>query len=458
MEKVKNALKSSTRIIIIALIILVLIFLSFFMVKLVPKILSSMANSTVSITSAFFPSNTASTSSGVTLNNTTATNAATASSSATSSSFLTNFFGPRKTDPTPASYSIATSTKQESNNQVNTSNNVVRTYTDRNTNYGSPDLAVTITSIGINSNGAFVATNNFTTTDTVIVKFNIENKGTAPTGSWSMRVDMPSSSVNDQIKTISSGSIRAGAVVSGQAVFNTPALGSNQKVTISIDPNGAIIESNKNNNQASVSLNVTQANNYYNNGYNYNNYNNNYNYNNGYNYNYNNNYNYNCVNGYTNGVYTNCNMSYTNNTPNLTVRQTALGKIDIYNQFTQTNYLRTGDRVAVKFEVTNNSSVYTSSWTWKAQIVGPNPYQYANSYYNNGYSNGYTYNSDGSRTYNPVVVESGLAPGETRTYTASFDGLTSGSNYITIIVDSANNIIETNEGDNTITQSFSVNY
>jgi len=37
-------------------------------------------------------------------------------------------------------------------------------------------------------------------------------------------------------------------------------------------------------------------------------------------------------------------------------------------------------------------------------------------------------------------------------------GLTYGSNYITINVDSSNNITESNEGDNTISQSFFVNY
>ncbi len=465
---IKNTLRSSTRVIVIALIILVLIFLSFLMVKIVPQVLSSMANSTVSITSAFFPSsNQASTSngtsSGVTLNTTTATgNVSTSTASTTAEkneSFLTKFFGPRKTDNNnanaPVNFSVATSTRQNTND-----NNV--TYNDRNTGSsyqsssyqrvnGVPDLAVQITSIGIiGSNGVFVTTNNFTTTDTVVVKFKVENQGTAATGAWTMRVNMPSSNAIDQIKTISSGGIPAGRALTGQAVFNTPAVGLNQQVTINVDPNGAIAESNENNNQASIALNVTQANNYYNNGYN-----NNYNYNN------NNSYNYNCNNGTYNGYNNNnCNISYTNNTPNLTVREVALGKMDIYNQFTQTTYLRTADKAAIKFEVTNNSSVYSSGWTWKAQIVGPNPYQYANyNYgYNNGYNNGYTYNSDGSRTYNPTITESGLAPGETRTYTVTFDGLTYGSNYITIIVDSANNIIETNEGDNTISQTFFVNY
>ena len=449
MEKAKTLLKTSTKIVIIALIIVVLIFLSFFMVSFVPKILSSMANATVSITSAFFPADNKS-------NTTTATNNGTSSgvtldaANGTSSSFLTNFFGPRKTDNNqPATFSIATSTKQQSsdNSPVNTGSNSNSSANNTNNNYqrasGIPDLAVQITSIGTaGTNGVFITTNNFTRADTIIVKFKIENQGSGPSGAWSMKVNMPSSNVNDQVKTISSRSIPAGLAVSGQAVFNTPAVGVNQKVTISIDPNGAILESNENNNQASVAINVTQIN--------YNN-----NYNNGYNYNYNNNYNNNCPYGYYNGSY-NYNCNNYNNLPNLTVRFVSLGKIDIYNQFTQTTYLRASDKLAVKFDVTNNGSVYTSSWSWKAILVGPTTYYNHN--YNNNYYNGYTYNSDGSRTYITQSPDSGLAPGETRTLTVTFDSLTYGSNYVTITADSANSITESNEGDNTISQSFFVNY
>ena len=500
MEKTKSVLKSSSRIIIIGIIIVVLIFLSFLMVSVVPKILSSMANATVSVTSAFFPAdnkvsnqsaNTAtntSTSSGVTLNNPTTTTEN--STSSNTENFLTSFFGPRKTDNSnggsPATFVVATSSRQSSNYSSNQTNNKA-SYNDRNTNYqktGSPDLAVQITSVGISSsNGSFVATNNFTTSDTVVVKFIVQNIGTGPTGAWSMKVNMPSSNVNDQVRTISANSLPAGAAVSGQAVFNTPTLGSNQQITVSVDPNGYILESNENNNKASAAINVTQA-------YSYNNSYNSYNNNNNY---YNASYNTNCINGYTNGIYTGCtnnsgynynnctsgyintygvyttgcnnyNYNYGNynnygsNLPNLTATFISIGKIDISSgQFIPTTYFRPGDKVAVNFSVTNYSSVYTSTWVWKATLVPPVQY---NNYYG-GYNlntnyNGYVYNSDGSRTYILPTPENGLAPGETRNYTATFDNVGYGSNYLTIMVDSGNNINESNESDNTIGQSFLV--
>ncbi|MEI6553267.1 MAG: CARDB domain-containing protein [bacterium] len=466
MDKTKSVLKTSTRIIIIGIIVVVLIFLSFLMVSVVPKVLSSMANATVSVTSALFPGG-----------NSTSTNSTSATNS-TSSGITFNNPAPIKNSDNSGrnNNGYNSSNNSTGNNSTNNPTGNKRTYDDRNpnTNYqkvsGTPDLSVQITSIGISgTNGIFVATNNISTSDTVIVKFTVENQGTGASGPWSMKVNMPSNNASDQVRTISANSLSAGAAVSGQAVFNNPTVGTNQQVTISIDPNGSILESNKNNNQTSVTLNVTQANNYYNN----HNYNNNYNCVNGYtngiytncnntnstynNGNYNNNYN--CVNGYTNGVYTNCNNNggygYNAGLPNLVINFVALGKIDsYYNQFTETNYLRSSDKVAVKFTVTNNSSVYTSSWTWKATLFGPN--QYANNYYNTNYINGYTYNTDGSRTYMPTVIESGLAPGETRTYTVNFDGLTYGSNYITIVIDPSNNITESNKADNSISQSFTV--
>jgi CARDB len=464
MEKIKNTLKTSTKFAVISLVIIILIFLSFFMVKLIPQILSSVANSTVSISSAFFPSNgqtknnsattTNSSNSAVTLNPTIKASGEANNSSNTNSnqSFWSKLFGSNKTDTSKANdsqvnFSVATSSKPNTNDTNGNSVNKV-IYNDRNTGNqnainGKPDLAVQITSIGImGANGVFVSTNNFTTSDTVVIKFKVENQGTAPSGAWVMRVNMPSSNTSDQIKTISAGSIPAGAAITGQAVFNTPAVGSNQQVTIFVDPNGTIVESNKNNNQTSIALNVTSANNNYNDSYN-----------NGYN------YNNNCVNGYTytNGIYNSCNSGYASNIPNLAIRQIALGKIDAYNQFVQTDYLRTTDNVAIKFEVTNNSSVYTSSWTWKGQSSGPNQYYY-NNYSNGNYSNGYTYNNDGSRNSNPTSMESGLAPGETRTYTVTFNNLTYGSNYITVTADSGNNIVESNDNDNVISRSFFVNY
>ena len=60
-------------------------------------------------------------------------------------------------------------------------------------------------------------------------------------------------------------------------------------------------------------------------------------------------------------------------------------------------------------------------------------------------------------TFTNSFPENGLAPGETKTYTVTFTGLTYGMNYITVTVDPANNINESTKTDNTFSQSFIVN-
>lgn len=388
MEKIKNTLKYSTKIIVISIIIVILIILSFVMVRFVPKMLSSMANATVSLTSSFTPTNSTTTTTTV--------------ASSTDTGILEKIFGPRKDSSSDVSFSVSTTTKKN-----------VKYYND-NTSYGTPDLAVQITSVGVNRGGTFIQTNNFTSTDTVIIKFKIENQGTSATGPWTMKVTMPSSNTNDQVRMISANSIPSGQAITGQAVFNTPNIGNNQIATILVDSNNIVNESNENNNQASININVNS--NYYNNNY---------------------------------------NNNYYNNIPDLSIRLVSVGKIDQYNQYIQTDYLRTNEKVAIKFEVTNNSSVYTSSWSWKSQLVGPNQYNYYNNNYN---TNGYTYNNDGSRTYTNPYPESGLAPGETKTFTTTFDGLSYGSNYVTIFIDSTNTVNESSEGNNILSKTFFVNY
>ena len=66
-------------------------------------------------------------------------------------------------------------------------------------------------------------------------------------------------------------------------------------------------------------------------------------------------------------------------------------------------------------------------------------------------------NSNGTITFTNSFPENGLAPGETKTYTVTFTGLTYGMNYITVTVDPANNINESTKTDNTFSQSFIVN-
>lgn len=465
MEKTTNILKRSVRVILIILVIFILILLSFTMVRIVPKVLSSMANATVSVTSAFFPisdsndgansnqnanqNNTDTTTTAVTLDNQNSTE------NKNSTSFLSKFFGQDENNRNDANFVVATSSKTNNNpvqnsnpnkvnntntNTGNNANNSSRNYTY--TQNGVADLAVEIISVGTNNNGSYISTNTFQNTDTVVVKFKVENRGTSASSAWSMKVDMPSSNSNDRTRTISSRGIPAGMAITGQAIFTSPNIGQNQIISIFVDSTNAVSESNESNNQTSATINVSQ---------NYNNYNYNNNYNNGY---------------YNNGYY---NYNNYQNGQNLTIRLVGIGKMDSYNQFTTTNYIRTSDKIALRFEVTNNGSNTIPNWNWKATLTGPNPYSSYNNNYNNGYyynnyytnynyGAGYYYNNDGSRGYTNPSQEYGIAPNQTRTYTAVFENPMYGNNNFTINIDSSNNVNETNEYDNSLTQMIFVNY
>jgi hypothetical protein len=436
-------MKTFLRILIIAAILLILVFLSIGIVRVVPKALSSLASATVSIGSVFGGNNASST------NSTNNANGAGTSSVQmngqngnggfvmTSTSTTSTQNGVSTTHSTSTSSSTSTSNSNgglgsyQYNNYVpnpsgtsntgvsNTSNTNSGTYSYTGSSAsnqatcaanGSPNIAVSILSHGIiTANGQYVETNTFSTGDTVSVKFKVENRGTCPTGAWSLHVVMPAQNSADQTRDLNgSGPLAAGAAITGQANFTSPRSG-NSTVTITVtDASGK--DSTTADNTASVSLAVTGS-----------------------------------------AVGTGTNYTYPVNTyqgiqgnfpvsgdgrPDLTVKIISVGTLDYNNNFTPvTNQnFPTGSRIAVRFQVVNQGLNATGPWTFRADV-------------NDMYQ---------PRSYQDPQTENSLPAGGSSTYTVSFDNLGAGQHTMTLYADSMNQVNEFNEGNNSLGVNFFV--
>ena len=112
--------------------------------------------------------------------------------------------GPTVTTNNYAPNYAATSTN--TTNTTNTSkpttsgtNNYPNTTTGSNTNTGAADLRVSLTKIGRTVNGAFVDSTSFAENDRVTVRFNVANVGTSRSGTWTLRANLPTKTVADQV-------------------------------------------------------------------------------------------------------------------------------------------------------------------------------------------------------------------------------------------------------------------
>jgi hypothetical protein len=467
-------MKTLLRVIVIGAILLILVFLSIGIVKIVPKALSSLASATVSISSIFGGSNATSTNAsannGASIaangngtetvvpngngfivigsstpnganSNGTNGNPWTAGANTTKAStslldLITPKFGQYPYNnyvPTPAtstnSGAYTTGTSHSSGSNTGTGNSGA-SYSNYPTNYArtctagaQPDLAVSILSRGvINSSGQYVETNNFTTGDTVSIKFKIENRGLCSTGTWGFKAEMPSNNAADQVRTVANvASIPAGAAVTGQANFDSPRAGTSNVVFTVTDNSGR--DANTSNNVATSALVVTNSGTIINgNG-----------------------------NGTNGGVITSG-----DGRADLAVRILQTGVLTYNNQFVPTNTIgansatypyygngsayggsfKTGDRVAVKFEITNQGQSATGAWNFRADLTG------------NG----------ASKTYQNPQYENSIPPGGRAVYTIAFDNMQTGSSNITIFADNLNQVNEFNEGNNTASVGFDVSY
>lgn len=446
-------MKTLLRVIVIGAILLILVFLSIGIVKIVPKALSSLASATVSIGSIFDGGeNATSTNNGSngangnsngtvipngngfivvsssTQNGTNPNGTGSNSGNATTSllDLITPKFGTYPSNnyvPTPAGQptnkEILEAEKKAlaAKNAGTSGSNNTGAYT--NTSNASrtcvageqPDLAISILSRGIISKttGQYIETNNFTTSDTVSIKFKVENRGLCNTGSWNFKAEMPSNNATDQLRTVSNaGAIPAGRAVTGQANFDSPRAGSSNVVFTVTDNSGR--DGNTSNNVVTSALVVTNTG---------------------------------TGTGGNGGV-----ITTGDGRADLSVRILQTGILAYNNQFVPASTVngttgvyggnfRTGDRVAVQFEITNQGRSASGMWNFRAELTG------------NGYP---------SKNYENPQYESSIPAGGRAVYTIAFDNIQIGSNTITIFLDHLNQVNEFNEGNNIGSVGFNVNY
>ena len=371
-------MRTFLRVAVVGGIIALLVILSIGIVKIVPRVVSSLASATVSITSLF---------------NSDATSTAPTQTG--------GFVVVDKNTPPANTSTSSISTSGSKPSTSNTGTSYQNNNTQNNTSYvnGNPDLAINIVSKGVinPSNGSYIETNNITSSDTVVVKFKIENRGSAPSGNFNITVVMPAGSVADRLRQLTNvGSIPVGAAVEAQVVFTNPQIGTNLPVTITADPSSLTRDSNRTNNSQSVNLNVTQGNGP-------------------------------IVTGGNNTTY---------GQPDIAVQISQVGILDQFNRFVPTTNIPANGRVAVQFKIINQgtNTNMTNGWFFRSEMTD---YPNANKLYQSDF-------------------QAGLVGGQSVTYTLGFDNLRVGNNSITIHTDSQNNINETNENNNIGTINFNV--
>jgi hypothetical protein len=268
---------------------------------------------------------------------------------------------------------------------------------------GPSDIAVEITSKGIidRTTGQYIPTNSFTTSDMVVVKFKIENRGQYATGVWAARVEMPSQNSVDQVRTLGPiNSLPAGSAITGEARFDRPTAGT-PSVVITVDTSNATQDTNRSNNTISVPISVS---------------------------------------GYNSG--TNTNPGSGSSLSDLQVRIISTGIVNDYGQYSANISPRFGQKAAVQFEVTNIGGVPTGSWTWRADISGAS---------NN------TYNSPAELSLAPGASTRLIVGFPIGTYN-QYPYYGNSTLSYTLLVDSANTIYELSEANNTAYTSQTISY
>jgi hypothetical protein len=210
-----------------------------------------------------------------------------------------------------------------------TRTNYTNTRTINNTvNNGTADLRVTLVKVGRTmSDGSYQSTSAFAENDRVTVMFNVANVGTARSGNWTLRADLPTKTSSDKV------------YISGTQPTIAP--GDSYEMTISFDtfdPNGRNIIITLNagdNNQSNNVLNISVS-----------------------------------FNGDHAGDPVNYNNNYnsTGSRADLVTTITGVGIMGSNNQFYTSNKLYSGDKVAVRFEIQNLGDTASGSYRFTVDL------------------------------------------------------------------------------------------
>lgn len=126
--------------------------------------------------------------------------------------------------------------------------------------YGLPDLTVVMTATGYmttTSTDSFVASSTVPKNMRPAVRFSVLNVGTNVTGLWRFSASLPTRSTF----VYQSGpqqSLAPGGAVDFTLGFDSPQIGNNLPVSVTVNPDATFAESNTKNNSASISLTIAE--------------------------------------------------------------------------------------------------------------------------------------------------------------------------------------------------------
>ena len=247
------------------------------------------------------------------------------------------------------------------------------------------DLTLTLTDIGwLDDNNVFRSGSNAPANAKSAIKFTVRNIGSRASGAWSFTAQLPSAA-NPNYQSPVQNSIGAGGSSEFTLGFDTA--GTPRPVVIGVNNNRAV-------NERSYANNTLVVENY--------------------------------RTGSTGSTGNTGTTQPTTFGSDLQVQITSVGRM-VNSQFQATASVSKNDTGAIQFLVRNNGSVATGAWKFTANLPAAN---------------------SANRTYTSVDQGS-LAPGAAVSFTLSFFGFDStGTRQITITADSQNQVIESNESNN----------
>ncbi len=263
------------------------------------------------------------------------------------------------------------------------------------------DLRITAKDTGIVVNNIFIPKTTFTSYETASVRFDISNVGNIPTGVWQFTALLPT--IPSQVfPSGNQPSLLPGETIEYTLSMRNLAVTGNNTVLINVDPSQTVSELSEVNNVAVMTLVNSGV-------------------------------------GYSTGLilpnnYNNYNYNYYNNS-DLMLRIISKGYIDRNNgRYYTASSVSENNRVAVRFEIENIGRGETGPFIFTADLSG--------------------YSED--RYTSPVQTT--FYPGEKRQYTVDFNSGVAdiGTNTVTIRLDTNNNVNETNEDNNKLSEEIRV--
>ncbi len=124
--------------------------------------------------------------------------------------------------------------------------------------YGYPDLSVSVDAVGYlatSSTSSFVVANTVPYGARPAIQFTVKNIGTNVAGAWNFSASIPTQTAF-VYQSLPQQALNPGDSIDYTLGFDQALAGSNETITVTVNPNHSIIESNTTNDVISASLNV----------------------------------------------------------------------------------------------------------------------------------------------------------------------------------------------------------